>query len=420
MQKPTARHNQGRIRNHIVPKFHLSGFSFDNTLHLFDLDRARQDRNYRGIRIVLNDAVVQKGFYTEEYETELSQKIETTGKLAMDRLSDRENLSIEDRLTLARYIHVYHYRTHKMKTTIEQNFDPILADIAQNSKRRSELLSREAVSAGAQYLALSAEMAEQWIQTQGVKEEMTQEFLASGLGGSPLRNFEIPGLFASLPWRILEAKEDQFVLGDSFFEYNAIDQPIFEKYVPLNSQQCLFVSRVSYGPKMEQDRIEYIPVQGQVVRAINSRTISAIARFVVSAQDLSWVGRACNTPKSKLPRIKIPLGRDPYLIGGFVSKRCPNCYSALRQESLNPFLEQLESVVARDNKQEIIIEETFQYICSNQSCGFKTDFSTHGSKTYPMGEIAMRIENSLVPNLLWDQIRPMLGDESKENEPISP
>ncbi len=413
MQATVNRINQGRLRNHIIPKQHSYRFSNDGNLFMFDIERYRVDRRYKGTPMSFNNATVQRGFYTDEYEQELAEKVENDAKHVFDLLIDQAQLAIEDRMKLARYIHVYHYRTHKMKTTIEKHFSPLLAEIAQNSKSRSELLGRECVSAGAQDYDLLAEMAEQWIHSQGVKEEMTQEFLASGLGGSPLRNFEVPGLFASLPWRVLEAKEDQFVLGDSFFEYNAVDQPIFEKYIPLNSQQCLFVSRVSHGPKFEQDWIEYIPVQGQVVRAINSRTISAIARFVVSAQDLSWVPRARRAPTNRLPSIGLPLGRNPRLVGGFISNRCPSCYHALRQEDTRPFLQELKNVVTDGDRQSINIEENYQFICNNGKCGFRTDFDALGSKNYLMSSEARNIADNLVHNYLWDQVNSAISDFPK-------
>ena len=226
-----------------------------------------------------------------------------------------------------------------------------------------------------------------------------------------MQNEEIPSLLASLPWRVLEANGDRFVLGDAFFEYNALDQPIFEKYVPLNSHQCLLISRFALNPLLDQEYIEYIPIPSKIVKAINSRTVRAAERYVVSAQNLDWIPRTLKTPADRLPPINIPQVQTIKLMGGFISQRCPTCYSALRKESVNPFVQELKSVVTKGDKQHIDIEETFQFVCSKQECGFRTEFSSHESRDYPIGPTAQAIESRLVRNHLWVKIKPTVSQD---------
>ena len=416
MQEAARRINQGTIRNHIIPKQHLYRFSSDGTLFLFDIERSRVDRRYKGISTTVNNATVQKGFYTNEYERELAKKVENDAKYVMDLLIDQAQLTIEDRTTLARYMHVYHFRTHKMKAKLEKEFRPTLQEMAQNFTRRSELLSKESVASGSRYFELLAKGAEEWLQILGAAEDISQEYLASGLGGSSLRNLEIPALLASLPWRVLVAEDGQFVLGDAFFEINALDQPVFEKYVPLDSHHCLLISRFALDREKHQVDIDRVPISARTVQAINSRIARASERFIVSAQDTGWVSRSLKTPTIRLPDIKIPQIQTTRIMRGFLRKRCPTCYSSLGTENTIPFMQELKDVEIMGETQQVTIEETYQYICSNRSCGFRTDFDAHGSRNYQMGETAKRIEENLVPNHLWNQIQSTLNVDLAEPE----
>ena len=251
-------------------------------------------------------------------------------------------------------------------------------------------------------------MGQEWIEDPSFETEKSSEFFSTGLDGSSIRNEEIPCLLASLPWRILETTDSQFLLGDAFFEYNALDQPIFEKYVPLNSHQCLLISRFALTPSSNQDYIDYIPITSQTVSAINTRIVKSVERYIISAKNPTWIAKTLKTPADKLSRIRIPQVQTVKLVGGFLSKRCPTCFSAMREESVDPFLQELTEVATDHNEQHITIQETFQYACSNQVCGFRTDFTDRGTRDYPIGPTAQIIENQIVRNSLWEEVKPTI------------
>ena len=416
MPQPGKRVSYGQKRNHVIPKLHLRRFGRDGKVYLFDLVRNKEERNYKANLVSVNDATVQKGIYTDNYEQTLSKEVENFSSRVLDNLEAQAQLTIQDRILLSQYIHAFHYRTHKMKAKMEAEIRQTMLELIHNSKRRSDLLVQEQLVAGSRYFQMLAEMGQEWIEDPGFETEKSSEFFSTGLDGSSLSNEEIPCLLASLPWRILEATDSQFVLGDAFFEYNALDQPIFEKYVPLNSRQCLLISRFALNPSANQDYIDYIPITSQTVAAINTRIVKAVERYVVSAQNPSWIAKTLKTPTSRLSRIRIPQVQTAKLMGGFISKRCPTCFSAMREESVAPFLQELKDVATKDNEQHISIEETFQYACSNRGCGFRTDFTTHGSRDYPIGTTAHSIDNHIVRNHLWEGLKPTIYQRQEGHE----
>ena len=408
MRQSGVRLSYGRINNHIIPRLHLRRFAVDGQVYLFDLVRSKEERNYKANLVSINDATTQKGIYTDGYEQTLGREIENSSSTALDNLEARSQLSIQDRTLLSRYIHAFHFRTHKMKAKMEAEIRQSMVELIHNSKRRSNLLNREHLVAGSQYFQMIADMGQEWMEDPGFETQKSSEFFSTGLDGSSLRNEEIPCLLASLPWRILETSDSQFVLGDAFFEYNALDQPVFEKYVPLNSRQCLLISRFALNPSWNQDYIDYIPITPQTVTAINTRIVRSAERYIISTKNPIWIAKTLKTPVDKLSKIKIPKVRTDRLVGGFLSKRCPTCFSAMREESVDPFLQELAEVATNHNEQHITIEETFQYTCSNRMCSFRTDFTDRGLRDYPIGTTAKIIENQIVRNFLWEEAKPTI------------
>ena len=133
MRQSEARVSYGRIRNHVIPELHLRRFGIDGKVYLFDLVRYKEERNYKANFVSVNDATVQKGIYTDNYEQTLSKEIENSTPRVLDNLEARSQLSIEDRTLLSRYIHAFHFRTHKMRAKMEAEIRQAMVELIHNS-----------------------------------------------------------------------------------------------------------------------------------------------------------------------------------------------------------------------------------------------------------------------------------------------
>ena len=80
MTSKGQRSNYGTQRNHIIPMSHMRNFARDihdrDVVYLYDLEEAGREQSYSPQQLTVGNAAVQRGFYTNEYESKLvpSQK----------------------------------------------------------------------------------------------------------------------------------------------------------------------------------------------------------------------------------------------------------------------------------------------------------------------------------------------------------
>ena len=81
MTSKGQRSNYGTLRNHIIPMFHMRNFARKtddrDVVYLYDLEEARTEHRYHSKQFNVKNAAVQKGFYTNEYESELADEYES-------------------------------------------------------------------------------------------------------------------------------------------------------------------------------------------------------------------------------------------------------------------------------------------------------------------------------------------------------
>ena len=79
MTSKGQRSNYGTLRNHIIPIFHMRNFARNmhdrDVVYLYDLEEAGREQSYSPKQLTVENAAVQKGLYTNEYESVESQEV---------------------------------------------------------------------------------------------------------------------------------------------------------------------------------------------------------------------------------------------------------------------------------------------------------------------------------------------------------
>lgn len=383
-------------------------FAKGNVVYTFDVDIARTRQNYSPHLQSINKATVFKGFYTDEYEDNLSQRFEQGVKTILEKIAMGQQLGEEERLRLSRYIYAYRYRSPWMLRLLRNKYEPEMRVVIQEQSQMVTFLQSTLPDNGR---PIEEDLFKKMRTILADKEselddaETVQASLQSFFSGGPSPSIgpqQADRELASLPWRVFVSEGHQFVLGDYFFELYGQDQPIFEMYFPISATHCLFVSRYAPDPRLTREHLEYLPVDPHITRAINVRTVKKSERYVISGQDLSWASRARNTPSAKHLDLKIPSIQTQRLVGRYISSRCPQCWWALTPGST--IGRQLEKV-----QNDIATVQTFkQRDCSNPECNFVTTFQgPHEVANYTLGAGATAILQRLCPS---DRALPTVED----------
>lgn len=391
------RSNYGTRRNHIIPMSHMRNFARNkrgkDMVHLYDLEAANKERRHIPKQLPVENAAVQKGFYTNKYESKLADEYESPAVEPIRKLITGKTITLHERGLIAAYLMRFQFRSHSMLRHIqelyaqsaEEHIDSIkgnYATVHNTLINRGEEVDEELFveierfeGAGDHYVELGGRnFAEGQVSTQGGDKRATK-------------------LLASLKWRIFTSDKQPFVLSDTFFILETLDQPFYELFAPLGSNSCLFISRYIHDIN-DRWNIKRIPISQSNVRAINVRLAKKAEKYIVSGSDnLAWVKKARKTPDNAQRRMNIPGFAQPRILNEFITARCPNCWYSLRDDEES---EAFHTEVGEVTHGEVMVKRFVQSKCS--SCHFKTRFNSPlDSKKYPIGPKAARIRSMLIP-----------------------
>ena len=403
MTSKSQRANHGNQRNHIIPISHMSNFARKihdrNVVYLYDLEDASRKKSYRPKQLTVNNAAVQKGFYTNEYESKLADEYESPAVTAMRKLITGQIITPEEREAIAAYLMSYQLRSHSMLKYVHDLYVQSAGKHINYVKGTYSTIQEALINRG---------------------EQIDEELFAGIAGYSGIAGYEGAGdqygkwgdiqfaegriltqkgikrateLLASLKWRVFTSDSQPFVLGDTFFVMEALDQPYYELYAPLGKDSCLFISRYIHDLNHRWD-IERIPISQSNVRAINVRTAKKAEKYIVSGTDnLAWVKNARRTPNKAHGNITIPGFTDSQILNEFVTDRCPNCWYSLQDGGER---EAFHTDVGEATNGNVMINHFVQSNCSQ--CNFSTDFKNPTDhKEYPIGPQAAQIRLRLIP-----------------------
>ena len=310
-------------------------FAIEDRVYLFDFAEERKSARYTPPRPNVNNATVFRGFYTDKLEDNLAQRFESGIDTLLGKVTEEQQLTLEERKMLSRYLYAYMLRSPWMLNRLQYRYEPDMRHIIKEMGDSLSFVYAALYDTDHRIGSVPLE------EVKGILSRNERELSDVGKVQSSLRALFSEGsllaqspthfdaLVASLPWRVFISTNQPFVLGDFFFQVNGPDQPVFELYCPISSTHCLLISRYAPEPTHATENIEYLNVQEQTVRAINVRTAVSSVRYVISGRDLSWVARACKTPPRNHLNLKVPNMQTDQLVGGYISSRCPNCWWAL-------------------------------------------------------------------------------------------
>ena len=388
--------NYGTLRNHIIPQFHMRNFAKtidDNDIvYLYNLEDARKERNYKPKKLTVENSAVQKGFYTDEYESRLAEKYEDQAAPAIRNLIAGKTLTFDERKSTAAYLLSYHFRSPSLLTSMTEMYSLLSGEYINHVKENFSTIKEALVNRGD---PIDEKFFDRIAQYRGEEDQyirLGREQFAEGQLPAPDTMKKFTELLASLKWRIFASDIQPFILGDTFVTMEGLDQPFYELYTPLGSHHCLFVSRCIYDLSTRWD-IERIPISQADARAINVRTAKMATKYLVSGTDnLAWVKSALQTPNKSHRNITIPGFTNPRILNEFVTERCPNCWYSIQEQEREAFHTEVGEVIDG----QIMVNWSVQSKCSH--CHFITDFQNPtDSKEYPIGAQAARIRSRLIP-----------------------
>ena len=391
------RSNYGTLRNHIIPMSHMRNFARNihdrDVLYLYDLEEAGREQSYKPKQLTVENAAVQKGFYTNEYESKLAEEYESPAVPAIRKLIGGQIITSEERGPIAAYLMSYQFRSHSMLKYIQEIYAQSSEEYINRIKGTYSTIQETLINRGEQVdeeffagIAGFGSAGDQY-------DKWGDKHFAEGQLSTQEGNKRATKLLASLKWRIFTSDNQPFVLSDAFFTMEALDQPFYELYAPLGSNSCLFISRYIRDLN-DRWNIERIPISQSNVRAINVRTVKKAEKYIVSGTDnLAWVKNTRKTPDNAHGRINIPGFANLRILNEFITARCPNCWYSLRDgEESEAFHTELGEVTHG----KVMISEFVQSKCSH--CHFATDFNNPTDrKEYSIGAPAARIRSRLIP-----------------------
>ena len=397
MASKDQRSNYGTLRNHIIPMSHMRNFArniYDrDVVYLYDLEEASRKQKYSPKPLTVENAAVQKGFYTNEYESKLNEEYESPAVVAIRKLITGQIIPSEERGPIAAYLMSYQLRSHSMLKYVNElyiqsseeyinHIKGTYSTIQETFINRGEQVDEEFFAGIAGYES-SGDQYGKWGDKHFAEGRLsTQEGIKRATK-----------LLASLKWRIFTSDNQPFVLSDAFFTMEALDQPLYELYAPLGSNSCLFVSRYIHDLN-DRWNIERIPISQSNVRAINVRTVKKADKYIISGTDnLAWVKNARKTPDNAHERITIPGFTNPRILNEFITERCPDCWYSLRDGGES---EAFHTEVGEATHGKVMIDNFVQSKCSH--CHFSTDFNNPTDrKEYSIGARAAQIRSRLIP-----------------------
>lgn len=397
MTLKSQRSNYGTLRNHIIPMFHMSNFarSIDDkdVVYLYDLQDASRKKSYMSKQLTVENSAVQKGFYTNEYESKLADEYESPAVAGIRKLTTYQIITSEEREHIAAYLMSYQLRSHSMLKYVHDLYvqssgkhinyvKGTYSTIQEVLINRGEQIDEEFFAGMAGYEGAGDQYGK-WGDIQFAEGRiLTQEGIKRATE-----------LLASLKWRVFTSESQPFVLGDTFFVMEALDQPYYELYAPLGKDSCLFISRYIHDLNHRWD-IERIPISQSNVRAINVRTAKKAEKYIVSGTDnLAWVKNARRTPNKAHGNITIPGFADSRILNEFITERCPNCWYSLQDGGES---DAFHTDVGEVTDGKVMINNFVQSNCSH--CNFSTNFKNPTDrKEYPIGAPAARIRGRLIP-----------------------
>ena len=231
-------------------------------------------------RLPIRNVAQSSGFYSEEDERALSEKIEGPAQDPLEQLRDGRQVEVQGRRAVTVYLEsmikrVPHNR-RKMLEIAPQEKTKLLAEI----RRSPELLASKFNLTPAELL----NEIKQWEQEFDSRPLSMQEDMIRRQWFSPV----VIDCIFSMTWRVIKADESNcFLTSDNpvfFDEGYGLKEPHGEFSFPLSSDAALHGSW--RGPRQG---LLFVRKKPELIKEVNRRVAFTAERFVFYHQNSSWV-----------------------------------------------------------------------------------------------------------------------------------
>ncbi|MDE2860888.1 MAG: DUF4238 domain-containing protein [Chloroflexota bacterium] len=275
-------------RNHYNPKDYLRHFadpSNPQKLHLFD------KQSGKWIFTNISNAGVWTGFYRDEDEKWLSDKVEFPAGPALAKLRAGQPIDSDERSQVALYVESMIKRVPSTRREFLRGATSALAELRESSEELSLKLGTtpHVVLRALDYL----------------EEEQTTNPLSmtSEVARYQWTNQEVIDVLLAMNWTVLIAHgSDTFLTGDNpafLPRKDGLQAPESQLAFPLSSRAALVADR----RKSRVALVDHTKATSAQVKEINRRMILASDRFIYSHRELPWVKDVLSNPVRPWKRI---------------------------------------------------------------------------------------------------------------------
>jgi hypothetical protein len=277
----------GKMRTHFIPRYYLNGFA-DNKGRIWTYRKGHSAY----FRSTPNNAAVECDFYSETDEKLLANKIEYPALSSVQKIRNRETITLDEKKRLAIYALNFILRVPHGKVRVKSLISEILPKVFSDEALRHFNGGREP----------SAKLKEQAnkLRRQWESEPETVEWLWSSQLSTEKR-IKLVAALEEMIWQFLtHYEEPAFVTSDSpffLFPHLGIGNELSEVTFPLSQNVALWATRrkeLSEG---------FFPVSKDIVSEINRRTVCQATRDVFFPADDKRVVNLVNQNTYDLHRI---------------------------------------------------------------------------------------------------------------------
>jgi len=264
--------------DHYVPQYYLKGFSQGSGSRIWVHDKQDGRKFATQIKSIANET----GFYSPEVEQYLANTIEGPANTVLKKIRVRDQITDEDKGTLAEYMTVMMKRVPRSKERVRELMPSVAEELAQEINQQLKIVSTEQPEKSEFIQRRKSEIQE--ILDRFSKEPPKQIWLDNII---PEMSPNVVAAISSMNWRFLTFDEKPaFFTCDNpvfFFTGIGIGKPQSEVTLPISSHITLLATwktGLSEG---------YFHATKQGVKEINRRTASNTTRFVFHCDDEDWI-----------------------------------------------------------------------------------------------------------------------------------
>ncbi len=264
-----------KMRDHYTPQYYLKGFvDSEEKIWVYEMGKIAP------FRTVVKNVGQETGFYSPQIETFLADQIEGPANPIIEKVRNRQAISIQEKACLTDYIVSFVKRVPRGAERVRERAPEIAADVF--SEFRFELMEMQ----------VEQELKERYLEKADALfqyySKESKDFWLSLI--PPGESSSIVYAIATMTWVFLTHDGPPvFLTSDNpvfFFDGIGVGNPDSELSFPISSNIALWATwRRNFGD------CSFAPIYPFAYREINRRTAVNATRYVFHALDEPWIPR---------------------------------------------------------------------------------------------------------------------------------